>query len=647
MDKKKILILYTGKDEYLESFSVALKNQYGDSIEVFEEDLFSAKHKKISKSFKKKIINPQICKSKTLYGRLKHLGGRKFSKFINHLFMPNKIRYIINQIKPFHPDIIVSTNYFLTLCAIDYKKKYNRASKVVAYNTEINNHKWWLNKDNIYVVNNDTAFFDAIGLKKYSPALVRQIKFEKPKYISRLTLSKEECRENLKISNEEFCILLDKLDKKTFKIIRRVSSLKEKITFYIFISSKQKEEKIRKILKIYCKNNANFNLIAENDENRLKYFKAADVFFTTTNYLNIKDSIYLGTPILVYEKCSWREPIDRFFITHMCAGENIFLPAVVKAYVKAWIKDPAKLEKYIQNIKKKFDNPAVKSTLADIVYEESIKPITIVDKDGYRNLLYELALESKFDTATTPINIFSQKELLSYEQIRKNNFLRKLYSFFVRGILKVAAPIINFFGFGIKIKGKKNLKGVNSGITISNHVHYLDCIWNFQALSHKKNVYFTAAPFNFKKGFAGESLVAAGLIPLAVSFSQQKDLEKYVADIVAKKGFVHFYPEQAMWLKWEQSRPLKKGAFFYASKNNVPIIPIIMLFKQSKFRKKHKNLVVKICKPIYPDANLSQNENCRIMQETAQKVYDDTIIDFYNYNRENYSMNSVQKSIDK
>ena len=284
--------------------------------------------------------------------------------------------------------------------------------------------------------------------------------------------------------------------------------------------------------------------------------------------------------------------------------------------------------------------------VAQLIYDESNRNEVFVSKNEYENFLYELAQQEKFDTYTTPMNFNnSDYDAISYDKIKKENIFSTAYKFIIKGILKLFGPIVNIFGYNIKIKGKNNLKGIKSGITISNHVHYLDSLWNMQALKFKNNVYITGAPHNFKKGFFGATLKAGGFVPLTTTLSETKKFAEYIKDILNKGGFVHFYPEQALWLKYEQSRPLKKGAFYYASKNNVPIIPLVILFRKSNFRK-HKSVTVQICPPIYPDPNLTEKENCAMMNQKAQQVYDDTIIKFYKYNKETYSMSKIAQRED-
>jgi len=127
---------------------------------------------------------------------------------------------------------------------------------------------------------------------------------------------------------------------------------------------------------------------------------------------------------------------------------------------------------------------------------------------------------------------------------------------------------------------------------------------------------------------------------MPTTLKQNRAFDGMVERLLKKKLFLHFYPEEAMWTNWRQSRPFKRGAFLYASKNNVPVVPIIYCFRG---KRGSRGLTVQICKPIYPQENVSIKENSLYLQNEAQKVYDETIINFYGYNKETYSMNEYQQ----
>ena len=113
-----------------------------------------------------------------------------------------------------------------------------------------------------------------------------------------------------------------------------------------------------------------------------------------------------------------------------------------------------------------------------------------------------------------------------------------------------------------------------------------------QAL-RKHKLYVIAANHNMKKGIWGYFLKAGGVLPLSNSKEASINLTKAIKQLLEKGNYLHIYPESALWFRYENARPLKLGAFWYAGNNNVPIIPLTILFKQrSKFnllKKKKKN----------------------------------------------------------
>ena len=101
------------------------------------------------------------------------------------------------------------------------------------------------------------------------------------------------------------------------------------------------------------------------------------------------------------------------------------------------------------------------------------------------------------------------------------------------------------------------------------------------------------------------------------------------------------YAESALWFRYEKSRPLKIGAFKIASENNVPVIPLVILFRpKSKFEfyRRKKTVTIQIGTPIYPKADMTPRESAVIMKEECQKYYNDIVCDFYGYDKNTYSI---------
>ncbi len=269
-----------------------------------------------------------------------------------------------------------------------------------------------------------------------------------------------------------------------------------------------------------------------------------------------------------------------------------------------------------------------------------------MNRQAYDALIEELACEGKFDTSTENVSEFEHNVVDENYVYKPENILFVIYSKIIRFILATVGPIFTFFAYHLKVEGRQNLKGVKKAITVSNHVLETDILINrLAAFGHKQ--YVTGASFNNKKGFFGYTLKAGGLLPLGESFKAQKNLVKVIEEVVENNGYVHFYAEQSLWNRYERSRPFKIGAFHFAAKLNVPVIPITFVFREPpkimRWYRKKKFVTAIIGKPVYPDSEPTLKDQEQVLLAKVQKQYDDTIISFYGYDKETYTYNSKPK----
>ncbi len=265
-----------------------------------------------------------------------------------------------------------------------------------------------------------------------------------------------------------------------------------------------------------------------------------------------------------------------------------------------------------------------------------------ITQKEYDQMHAQYARMEAYDQWTTP---FTDENTITVDkdyEFQPTTRTFKAGKFVVKNLLRTMLPVANKLLFDLKIEGKDNLKQVDNAIRVSNHVMLLDTMINFQvAFGHKH--FMTGAAFQVKKGLGGKFFRAGGFLPLASSIKAMSNLDKTITDIFDKgNSVVTFYAEQAMWEKYEQSRPLKKGAFHYAVKNNVPVIMTVILFREpSWIRKKFgfkKDCTVKICPAIYPKKDLSVKENIDYMQKATQEMYDRTVCEFYGFDYDLYDM---------
>lgn len=265
-----------------------------------------------------------------------------------------------------------------------------------------------------------------------------------------------------------------------------------------------------------------------------------------------------------------------------------------------------------------------------------------ITQKEYDQMHAQYARMEAYDQWTTP---FTEDNAITVDkdyEFQPKTRTFKAGRFVVKSLLRTMLPLANKILFDLKIEGKDNLKQVDNAIRVSNHVMLLDTMINFQvAFGHRH--YMTGASFQLKKGFCSKFFRAGGFLPLAGSIKAMSNLDKEITDIFDHgNSVVTFYAEQAMWEKYENSRPLKKGAFHYAVKNNVPVVMTVILFRQPNWLRRKlgvkKDCTVKICPAVYPRNDLSVKDNIDYMQKATQEMYDRTVCEFYGYDYDKYDM---------
>lgn len=191
------------------------------------------------------------------------------------------------------------------------------------------------------------------------------------------------------------------------------------------------------------------------------------------------------------------------------------------------------------------------------------------------------------------------------------------------------------------IKGIENYSNLNSGAVITcNHFNAMDSFAMhiaYEASGHKdRRLYRIIREGNYTSfpGFYGKLMRNCDTFPLS---SNKKTMEKFMksVDIALQEGnFMLIYPEQSMWWNYKKPKPLKKGGYMFAVKNNVPVLPCFITMEDSDVLDDDgffvQEYVIHIAEPIYPDASKSRNENIKYMMEKNFEVWKDIYESTYN-----------------
>ena len=188
-------------------------------------------------------------------------------------------------------------------------------------------------------------------------------------------------------------------------------------------------------------------------------------------------------------------------------------------------------------------------------------------------------------------------------------------------------------------KGIENLEKVADGAVITcNHFNAFDSFAIQLAFEQgklkKKKMYRVIREGNYTgfPGFYGVLMRHCNTLPLSSNF---KTMEKFIAAVdrvLEKNQFVLVYPEQGMWWNYRKPRPLQKGAFTFAARNNKPVLPVFITMEDSDVLDDDgfyvQEYTVHFCEPIYPDPNKKRAQNACEMRdknyEAWKSVYEQT-----------------------
>ncbi len=172
----------------------------------------------------------------------------------------------------------------------------------------------------------------------------------------------------------------------------------------------------------------------------------------------------------------------------------------------------------------------------------------------------------------------------------------------------------------IKINGLENalpLKGKAFIITSNHYSPYDNLIVRHltNKLGYKNKLSIIVNESNiFMPGKLGKILRSVDVFPYAQDFEYLgKKFNPAVGNALKKKRVVLIYPEQEMWLDYPKTRPLKPGAYHYAAKFNVPILPIFVTWEKDE--EGVTKYTINIGKPIYSDTKISLAVNKKNMLE--------------------------------
>ncbi len=183
-----------------------------------------------------------------------------------------------------------------------------------------------------------------------------------------------------------------------------------------------------------------------------------------------------------------------------------------------------------------------------------------------------------------------------------------------------------------EVEGLENLANLDTGAIITcNHFNAMDSFamhWVYlKSKQKKRKLYRVIREGNYTSfpGFFGFLMRNFYTLPLSSNHKTMRKFMEGVNELLKGGQFVLVYPEQSMWWNYRKPKPLKPGAFSFASKNGVPVLPIFISMRDSGvlgpdgyYVQEYK---MHIGKPIYPDSEKNTRENIDIMMKENERVW--------------------------
>lgn len=180
-----------------------------------------------------------------------------------------------------------------------------------------------------------------------------------------------------------------------------------------------------------------------------------------------------------------------------------------------------------------------------------------------------------------------------------------VYRFFagvLRAVVALLLPVLAKVWCGYRIRGREHARQVRGRgvVVVANHVHPLDCITICGCLFRLRRTRFVTLTENLDIPVLGPLIRAYGGLPIAETASGTRRFVETVDGLLRGGAPVLFFPEVALWSGYHGVRPFQKGAFTFAVRGGVPVLPVFLRFEPRRFWRGER-LVFEVGPPLEPD----------------------------------------------
>ncbi|MCD8197065.1 MAG: 1-acyl-sn-glycerol-3-phosphate acyltransferase [Lachnospiraceae bacterium] len=248
--------------------------------------------------------------------------------------------------------------------------------------------------------------------------------------------------------------------------------------------------------------------------------------------------------------------------------------------------------------------------------------------ENMRKAIKEGRFNDKVETGDPDLSAKEKTGQVARYLKNQNSLLYRFLNVCARALVDTGSKVLNWH---TEIEGLENLRDLEGGVIVtSNHFNPLDntAVRITVNRAGYRRLFLVSQDTNLAmRGWIGFIMNHEDIIPMMKSRQYLSgSFEEQIADNLRKGHAILIYPEQEMWFNYRKPRPPKRGAYYYAAKNQVPIVSLFVevrdLRKKDNDEFRKVRYTVHVLNTIYPNSDKSVRENSILMmnQDYEQKV---------------------------
>lgn len=194
-----------------------------------------------------------------------------------------------------------------------------------------------------------------------------------------------------------------------------------------------------------------------------------------------------------------------------------------------------------------------------------------------------------------------------YKWVR-TDIISKFLSALIYGLAVIFGGAYCKFFLHMKVRGRKNLKGMENGFFIyGNHTQPIGDVFIPALCVLPKRIYTVVSTANYGIPVIGKILPFLGALPIVDSLHGIKELNRGMEQRLKKGHPIVIYPEAHVWEYYTDIRPFSDTSFKFPVKFDKPTFSMTVTYRKAKLFKRPV-MKVFIDGPFYPQGNTAKEK---------------------------------------